>query len=284
VTSCMAVLTCHNRRSKTLSCLAALDAQRTDAKVGAVLLDDGSVDGTGAAVRRQFDWVRVIDGDGSRFWNGGTYDAFTEARGHDPDYYLWLNDDTVLEPHALEHLISTHRRLLSARRDGIVAGSVRDPETDEYTYGGVRRLRSWWRPAAFEWVPPTGTIEDVDTINGNCVLIPRSVVRAIGVNDPTFTHGIGDFDYGLRAQAAGFSVVVAPRSVGTCPRNPPAPPLEGGMVPRVRESWRRATSPKGLPPRDWARFLRRWGGPFWPLFWASPYTRALFNAAWPGSP
>jgi GT2 family glycosyltransferase len=248
-------------------------------EVRAVLLDDGSNDGTGGAVRSQFDWVRVIEGDGSRFWNRGTYDAFTDARRDDPDYYLWLNDDTILAPHAVEHLVSTHRRLLSAQGDGIVAGSVRDPETGDHTYGGVRRSRSWWRPAAFEWISPTDAIEHVDTVNGNCVLIPRSVVSKVGANDPTFTHGIGDFDYGLRAGAAGFNVVIAPGSVGTCPRNPPPPRLAGGLASRVSKSWRRTTSPKGLPPRDWARFMRRWGGPFWPVFWASPYVRAMLAAA-----
>jgi GT2 family glycosyltransferase len=281
VTSCVAVLTCHNRRSKTLSCLAALDAQETSLDVQAVLLDDGSVDGTGSAVRREFCWVRVIDGDGSRFWNGGTYDAFKYARRDNPDYYLWLNDDTILDPNAIERLVSTHHRLLAVGRDGIVAGSVRDPATGQHTYGGVRRSGSWWQPARYEWVPPTDTIEYVDTVNGNCALIPRSVVGAIGLNDPAFTHGIGDFDYGLRAGAAGFDVVIAPRSVGTCPRNPPASPLSGGPVSRVSESWRRTTSPKGLPPRDWGRFMRRWGGPFWPLFWASPYVRAILAAAVP---
>jgi GT2 family glycosyltransferase len=276
--TCTAVLTCHNRRAQTLACLASLASQQTDRVIRAVLLDDGSTDGTAEAVRREYGWVEVIKGDGSRYWNGGTFDAFTAARAHDPDYYLWLNDDTVLDFDALDRLTAAHRKLVEAGADGLVAGSVRDPISGHHTYGGVRRTNSWWRPAAFERVPPTDSIQHVDTVNGNCVLIPRSIVAAIGVNDPAFTHGIGDFDYGLRANSAGFAIAVAPGTVGTCERNPPAPPLDGNLQQRVGEAWRRATSPKGLPPRDWARFMRRWGGPLWPLFWASPYGRSLLTA------
>lgn len=278
MTSCIAILACHNRRDTTLRCLAALEAQRTSMRLRAVLVDDDSSDGTAEAVKARFGWVTVLPGDGHRYWNGGTHDAFITARESDPDYYLWLNDDTVLDPHAIGVLEDAHVHLTTTGRDGIVAGSVRDPETGLHTYGGVRRDHVWWRPAAFWRVQPCSSVQSVDTMNGNCVLIPRSVVARIGVNDPAFTHGMGDFDYGLRARRAGFAVVQAPGSVGTCPRNPPAPPLVGGRVTRIREVWRRQTSPKGLPPGDWSRFMRRWGGPLWPLFAASPYVKAIVAA------
>lgn len=279
--SCVAIITCHNRREKTLACLAALGQQTAEMDLRAVLFDDGSTDGTAEAVSRSFGWVQIVKGDGTRYWNGGTFDAFTIALRDDPDFYLWVNDDTVLLPTALDDLVAAHTAMLAQGRDGIVTGGVHDSLTGAPTYGGVRRGSSWWRPASFELVSPNGRIVDVDTVNGNCVLIPRLVVAAIGVNDPTFTHGIGDFDYGLRARSAGFSIVMAPNPIGACPRNPaPAPPV-GGPISRFQEEWRRLTGPKGLPPRDWARFMRRWGGPLWPLFWASPYAKALYTAAAP---
>src|SRR5437879_10926345 len=60
---------------------------------------------------------------------------------------------------------------------------------------------------------------DCDTMNGNCVLIQRSVVPRLGNLDHHFTHSMPDLDYGLRAKRAGCSVSVAPGYVGDCVTN-----------------------------------------------------------------
>ncbi len=59
------LLTCHNRRAETLRCLEALLAQDAGASLRVFLVDDGSTDGTGEAVRVSFPQVNVVQGDGS---------------------------------------------------------------------------------------------------------------------------------------------------------------------------------------------------------------------------
>ena len=92
------LLTCHNRVEKTLKCLSKLFGQQVDesVKVTVYLVDDGSTDGTGIAVKDRYPDINVIYGDGSLFWNGGMHQAFAEALKVGFDYYLWLNDDTNL--------------------------------------------------------------------------------------------------------------------------------------------------------------------------------------------
>lgn len=88
-----AVLASHNRKVKTLTCLSSLAAQRdVDASVEVVLLDDASPDGTGAEVAAAFPDVRVLTGDGQRFWNGGMRLGMDAALESDPDLVLWLKD------------------------------------------------------------------------------------------------------------------------------------------------------------------------------------------------
>lgn len=106
-------------------------------------------------------------------------------------------------------------------------------------------------------------------MNGNMVLVPREVVRRIGNLDAAYVHAFGDEDYGLRARKAGVGVWVAPGTLGACARNPQP---QYGREP-LRKEIASMVSLKGLPPRCWARFLRRWTGPLWPLYWASPYCR-----------
>ncbi len=56
----------HNRKATTLQCLKSLsriDAEGLDIHV--VVVDDGSTDGTGDAIRAEYPEVEVVRGDGS---------------------------------------------------------------------------------------------------------------------------------------------------------------------------------------------------------------------------
>ena len=57
-------------------------------------------------------------------------------------------------------------------------------------------------------------------MNGNTVLVSRAVVRRVGNLDPAFAQQMGDFDYGLRARAAGCSVWTTPGTIGMCASHP----------------------------------------------------------------
>ena len=55
--------------------------------------------------------MRLLRGDGSLFWAGGMRLALGEALKGDYDYYVWLNDDTMLDPNAFKTLLGIHRDL-----------------------------------------------------------------------------------------------------------------------------------------------------------------------------
>jgi glycosyltransferase involved in cell wall biosynthesis len=76
-----------------------------------ILVDDGSTDGTSAAVLAEFSNVEILHGDGSLFWNRGMHWAFDHALKTGYDAYLWLNDDTILFKDALINLANTYEEL-----------------------------------------------------------------------------------------------------------------------------------------------------------------------------
>ncbi len=222
------LIAAHNRKSRTLGALERLSAQQgllDRAEMAVYVVDDGSTDGTAEAISEHFPSVRLLQGDGNLYWNGAMRLAFAEALRQDFDYYLWLNDDTTLFPDSLP------RMLRAAAKYGdraIIVGSARDPDTGGLSYGGVRRMHRW-RPFEFTWIAPRDGDVAVHTMNGNCVLIPRAIAQKVGNLDPAFTHGMGDFDYGLRASALRLPVIAVRGFVGECKRND----LQGGWLRRV---------------------------------------------------
>lgn len=277
-------ISCFNRKDKTLASLAALFNQEPVGSVSLMvyLVDDGSTDGTGDAVSQAYPQVKIIPGDGNLFWNGGMRLAFAEALKSDYDYYLWLNDDTILYPDALKTLLATREHLAAQGQvKAIVAGSTQDPETGELTYGGYVQFGGLYPPFKCRPVPPGETAKLCDTMCGNVVLIPREVVQIIGNLDPALTHYAGDWDYGLRAKQQGGTVWVAPGYQGTCARNQlPAP----GTAPDLAEGLKKIDRPKGLalqdvtlqPWEEWKLLMKRHGGILWPIFWLLPYRKLLW--------
>lgn len=270
-----AVLTCFNRRDQTLACLDSLggSARRADVDLQVVVVDDGSRDGTAGAVRKAFPAATLIVGDGSLYWCRGMHRGMVEALGHDPDFVLWLNDDTVLDDDALPHLLREQRRLTLQRgRPVLMVGATSDAE-GRLTYGGDVHDGGWHR---FKYRRVGGGPEPVrcDAMNGNCVLIPREVLRKVGNLDPAFEHAMGDTDYALRARAAGFEVWVASGFVGHCSVNPLAGGFDDVSLP-LRQRWKALLSRKGVPWRSYLHFMRRHGGVLWPLHFVWPYLRVL---------
>jgi GT2 family glycosyltransferase len=275
------ILTCFNRRAKTLECLEALFQQSylPKAQLDVYLTDDGSTDGTAEAVKQAYPNIQILQGDGNLFWCGGMNLAFAEALKGDYDFYLWLNDDTILYPDALDVLMQTYTQLSSGGNPKvIISGSTQDRDTREHTYGGVVR-DSALRPLKFRLLTPTEQPQPCDTINGNCVLISKAAAQVVGNVDLAFTHYAGDYDYGLRAQKQGCQVYIPPGYVGTCSSNP-----TGKSAPPVQEGLKKIAQPKGVaiaeetlhPIGEWRIFAQRYGGPFWFIYWLVPYRRLLW--------
>ncbi|MBW4601125.1 MAG: glycosyltransferase family 2 protein [Calothrix sp. FI2-JRJ7] len=268
------IMTCFNRRETTLNCLRALSQQTKKADV--YLTDDGSSDGTSDAVSKQYPEVKILQGNGNLFWVGGMRLAFESGMQGNYDYYLWLNDDTILESDTLERLLTIHQQLkLQGSFDSIVVGSTKDPITGQASYGGAVKSSKWYSNK-YNFVGASQNLQECDTMFGNCVLIPNSVASKVGNIDKAFIHSLGDLDYGLRAKNKGCSIWVAPGYVGTCSKN------------SIKNSWvdtklstlerlKKVTHIKAFPLKPWTVFCSRHSGFMWLIYWFLPYLRAMIG-------
>lgn len=257
----------HNRREQTL---AALDAVETSARVAGVsfrvfLTDDGSTDGTQGAVAERFPTAVVIQGTGSLFWAAAMRLAEDHASLEPADYFLWLNDDTVMDSDALRVMLSCS----DGNPRAIIVAALRDPQSGEVTYGGRKRLGA--HPQRFALLGESSRPQFADTFNGNLVLVPRVCHADVGPIDGSFPHAYADDDYGLRATSKGIPIIQPPGTLGVCARNPVSAPPSS-----LRERWALIQSPKGTPFAAQARYLRRHGPWWWPVILFGGHIRKLF--------
>ncbi len=270
-----ALITCHNRKNVTLAALAALVAATPDhVKLITFLVDDGSSDGTTAAVCASHPDVRIIEGDGTLFWNAAMRLAWKEAAVLNPEFFLWLNDDLALRSAAVSELLAAYHAYAPSHTGRvIVVGKTRSPDTGEVTYGGYRRASGLSR---IRWRRLSGDEVFCDTMNGNCVLVPRQALDEIGLPSERYRHAFGDIDYGIRARRSGYVIVECHNPVGLQSRNFQL--YSGG---RVRLSAGNIAKvlfhPKGVPVLEWWHFCRTHAGPLWPVNFSIRYVKIFLN-------
>jgi GT2 family glycosyltransferase len=234
------------------------------------LTDDGCTDGTPKAVRKEFPDVHIINGDGNLFWNRGMYAAWSEAEKKDYDYYLWLNDDTLLYQDSINALI---KESSSANDSAIIVGPTEDELQQKTTYSGYKRG---------EKINPSDEKREADYFNGNIVLIPKSVFRILGKNDYTFRHALGDFDYGLRAAEKGISMIVCPKYCGVCNQHTSVPKWKDSSLP-LKARWKALYSVggNGANPNEFFYFQRKHKGLVWAIAtYISNHIHVVFPKLW----
>ncbi|NLX67613.1 MAG: glycosyltransferase family 2 protein, partial [Bacteroidales bacterium] len=136
------LLTCHNRKAKTLDCLASFYRAvfPSEYTFDIFLTDDGSTDGTGEALKKLYPQITLIQGSGNLFWAGGMRMAWESAmRECSYDAFLLLNDDVMLNSDFLLNLMKTEEHSLQKRgKKGIYSGATVDETTGIVSYGGSK--------------------------------------------------------------------------------------------------------------------------------------------------
>lgn len=221
------LLTCHNRKEKTLSCLRTLFSAReryaNSISLNIYLTDDGCTDGTSDAVRSSFtnEEITILQGDGNLFWAGGMRMAWKEALKHHRqwDYYLLLNDDTDMFPTLFDEIFSTEEYSIKNYGQEAIVSGITCSKSDHniMTYGGDVWTNKFL--ARQKRLKPSQHPQMCDMTNANILLVPVYVVDAIGIFDDGFLHGVADYDYTTTAREHDIPVLVTSRFCGSCDKD-----------------------------------------------------------------
>lgn len=197
----------YNGREHLEECLGSLLAQ-TYPRLEIVLVDNGSRDGSAEYVEERFPTVKVLRAGANLGFAGGNNFGLPHCRG---DYVLFLNNDTRIDPGAVEKLVQATLShpdvdvfscfLLNFYRPELV-----DSAGDTlYRTGGVFSFQGY--PARMFGEP-----RPVTAACAGAALYSRKCLERTGGFDEDFFLIFEDIDLSLRARHAGFSILFVPEA------------------------------------------------------------------------
>lgn len=210
-----------NTRELTLACLRSLFEQTRDTPFEAVLVDNGSADGSAAAIAREFPRVRLLAETVNHGFAAANNLAARAAAG---EYLLLLNTDTLVLDGAVDTLMRFARAEPSARIWGgrtLFADGSLNPMScwNRITPWGVfcsatGLTNRFPNSARFN---PEGmggwqrdTTRPVDVVSGCFFLIETALWRELSGFDPAFFMYGEENDLCARARAAGARPMFTP--------------------------------------------------------------------------
>jgi N-acetylglucosaminyl-diphospho-decaprenol L-rhamnosyltransferase len=186
-----------------------------------VVVDNCSQDGSVSMVRDEFPLVHLIE---SEINGGYAYANNLGLRLLVARYYLLLNTDTMLPPHALQEMLqfmNTHPEagiagpklvMSDGRLDLACRRSFPTVENSCYKLSGLSRLFPKSRRFGaynLTYLDPDETSE-VDSVVGAFMMVRGEVVEEVGGLDEEFFMYAEDLDWALRAKQAGWKVYYYP--------------------------------------------------------------------------
>jgi len=204
-----------NGREDTLACLASLRGLE-DEPAGVVVVDNGSTDGTAAAVRGAFPEVELVETGANLGFAGGNNAGIRYALERGADWVVLLNNDATLRADALEAL----RRAAAAHPEaGALAGKLffTDPP-DLIWFAGqpyYPAIGYAGRPYGYRKrdAPRYRREREVGRAAGALMAVPRDVIEAVGAMDEDLFLYVEDVEWCLRIRAAGRTVRLVPDAV-----------------------------------------------------------------------
>lgn len=209
-----------NSERQIVACLASLAQGLCVCPAEVIVVDNGSQDQTCAVVQNALPSVRLVRNAKNRGVASARNQGVRLARGQ---YIIVLDDDTIVQPGALDSLVCymdaqpevglCGPKLTAA--DGSLQFSCRlfptlaDKLARRLPSAAAQKIVSASEMADWDH----NTAREVDYVIGACQVIRRRALHTVGMLDEYIFYGPEDVDLCLRLQQAGWRVVYVPDAV-----------------------------------------------------------------------
>ena len=214
-----AIVVAHDVREEVLTCLASLERHAGDLDLEAILVDNGSADGTVEAVEAQYPATRIVRLE-SNIGIPARNEGLRRARGR---HRMFIDSDAAVTEGALETMV---RVLDEQPQVGLVGPRL--VHDDGSLQLSCRRyppvlLPFLRRPPLMRWFEEGPTIAHhlmadapydafrrVEYVLGACMMFTERAQRAAGEIDDRIWFGHDDADWCFKIREAGLDVVFEP--------------------------------------------------------------------------
>jgi GT2 family glycosyltransferase len=203
-----------NQRDMTVNCLNSLEKLNYDS-AEIVLVDNGSTDDSLDVIKEKFPEITLIKNRENLGVAGGRNVGLRYALQEDADYILFLDNDTIVDKDFLIELVKVGEE---NEEVGIITGKIYfyDEPNKIWSVGGYSSLlRSKYTLRGYQEID-TGQYdktEQVDQVQGCCLMVKREVIDKIGLFDERFVRYFAeDVDLCIRTKKEGYKIYYAPRS------------------------------------------------------------------------
>lgn len=213
-----------NAADLLVACLKSLRQIRALNRINyeVIIIDNGSEDGSGEVVRRDFPEVRLISNIRNTGFAAGNNQALREGRGR---HFLVLNNDTILLEDCLTQMVDY---LDSHPKVGIVGGRLLNADGSTQTayfplhlpslktcFAELFGLDRLWPQNPWGRYAPTDTFDFEKSsmttqISGACLMVRRETMEKIGLFDEGFHFWYEDVDFCYRCLQAGWEIKYLP--------------------------------------------------------------------------
>jgi GT2 family glycosyltransferase len=199
-----------NGKADTLECLASLREDLYPNK-RILVVDNGSADGSAAAIRAQFPEVEVLETGANLGFSGGNNAGIWWALDHEAEYVFLLNNDTTVEPQALTTLVQT---METNPRYGLTTPVIHYYDQPEEVWFGGSWVDLQFCNAnhAKQALPRDAPPQDIPWSSGCAMLIRAEIIRTLHGFDERYFLYWEDVDLSFRIRKEGYELALIPQA------------------------------------------------------------------------
>ena len=205
----------YNTRVLMLDCLRAVFASGAEIQFEVIVVDNNSKDETVDAIRARYPTVQIIVNHENRGFSKAVNQALAVSAGR---YVLMLNSDTRLQKSALDRMVACLDKESAIGAVGckqwtgdgqLYQSCFHFPSVrDHLRYAAFfRKLAPTWQETlAAEQAIDCTKAQDVDWINGACLMVRRDLLRACGGLDEGYFMYFEDVDLCRAIHQRGYRI------------------------------------------------------------------------------
>ncbi len=197
-----------NKQDYIINCIRSIFASTTD-DFDVYVVDNASTDDSVKMIEREFEnRLTLIVNKENLGGSGGFNTGLREALTHDYQYLMCIDNDVVLDPHAIEEL----QNFLEIHPDvGMVGSKVYFMDEPEkiWNYGGIIDFENFIQKDQYKNLIDTDLLPEIvygDYVPACSMMVRTDVVRKVGVmSEENFIYW-DDMEWGYRFRQAGWKV------------------------------------------------------------------------------